>query len=87
MSINLVRFGCILLLITPSAVELSICIGVGSWGCPISPSMFLRYTASFALMNSAPSSALAAEDMTAFIIWAMLSMAPLLGGNFSSVER
>ncbi len=35
---------------------------MGGWGCPISDNMFLRYTASFALMNRAPSSASAAED-------------------------
>ena len=50
-------------------------------------SMFLIYIASFALINSAPSSASAAEDITALIIWAMLRIAPLLGGNFLSDER
>jgi hypothetical protein len=34
-SINLVRFGCIFELITPSAVELLVWIGVFYCGCPI----------------------------------------------------
>lgn len=81
MSIDLVRLGWILLFTTPSAVELSVRMGVRVCGCPISVSIFLMYTASFALTNSAPSSAFAADDMTALIIWAMLRMAPLLGGE------
>lgn len=37
-------------------------------------------TANFALMKSAPSSASAAEDMTALITWDKLMSAPLFGG-------
>ena len=78
MSIGLVLFGCTLLLTTPLAVELSVCIGVGGCGCPISANMFLMCTASLALMKSAPNSASAAEDITALIICATLCMLPLL---------
>ena len=53
----LVRFGCILLLITPSAAVLSVCIGVFGCGWPISVSICRKYTASFALINKAPSAA------------------------------
>jgi hypothetical protein len=87
MSIALVRFGCILLLITPSAVVLSVWIGVRGCGWPISSSMFRKCTASFVLMNYEPSSASAAEDITALMIVAMVRIAPLLGGNLSSFDR
>ena len=87
MSIALVRFGCILLLISPSAVVLSVWIGVLGWGWPISSSIWRRWTASFALMNSAPSSASAAHDITALMIVAIVRIAPLLGGNFLSFDK
>ena len=38
--------------------------------------------ACFALMNMAPSSASAADDMTFLMSTATLRMAPLFGGNF-----
>ena len=53
---------------TPSAVVLSACIGVSGCLCPISFSMFIAGTALQQLMNSAQSSASAADDMTALII-------------------
>jgi hypothetical protein len=68
----------------PSAVELLVCIGVFGCICPISSNMFLMYTVSFALMKSAPSSASAADDMTALITCAMLRMAPLFGRKVTS---
>ena len=46
-----------------------------------------KYTASFALMNNAPSSALAADDITALLIVDTVRIAPLLGGNFSSFDK
>ena len=70
---------------TPFAVELSVCVGVGGCGCPISVSMFMRWTASFALMKIPTSSASAAEDMTDFMICDMLRMAPLFGGMYALV--
>ena len=72
---------------TPFAVELSVCIGIGGFGCPISVSMFLRWKASFALMNSPLSSDSAAEDMTTFMICAMLRMAPLFWGMSALVDK
>ena len=72
---------------TPFAVELSVCIDVGGCRCPISVSMFLRWTASFALMKIPPSSASAAEDKTALIICDMLRMAPLFGGMSALVDK
>ena len=87
MSIGLVAFGKILLLTTPKAVELSVCIGVGGCLCPNSSSVFLIGTAFWELMNNAPSSASAAEVMTALIIVATLIMAPLLGGNGLSSDK
>ena len=46
--------------------------------------VFLITTANFALMNRAPSSASAAEDMTAFIILEILMSAPLFTGTGTS---
>ena len=57
-----------LVLTTPPAVELSTWTGDGGCGCPVSSNMFLMCTASLALMNSAPSSASAADDITALMI-------------------
>ena len=87
MSIGLVLLGWTLLLTTPLAVALSVCMGVGGCGCPISVKMFLMCTASLALMNNPPNSASAAEDITAFNIWATLWMLPLLGGISSLLDR
>jgi hypothetical protein len=87
MSIAFVRLGCILLLITPSAVELSVCIGVRGCGWPISVSICRRYTASLAFKNNAPNSASAADDITAFIMVAMVKTAPLFGGLSTLLDR
>ena len=72
--------GRILLVSSACAVELSVWIGVCGCGCPISSSVFCMDTTIFALMNSAPSSASAADDITAFIICEMFNTAPLLMG-------
>ncbi len=69
---------------TLSTVLLSVCVGVGGWGCPISLSTLCIGTASCVLMYNAPSSALAAEDITTLMSCAMLSMAPLLLGSIVS---
>lgn len=73
-------------LITPSMVELSICINVAGW--PISCNMHRICMASFALMNNVPNLASAADDITASyhlsngkyspIIWRILSINILL---------
>ena len=39
MSMALVHLGWMMLVTTPNAVELSIWMGAGGWGCPISSSM------------------------------------------------
>ena len=87
MSMAFVRLGWMLLLATPMAVLLSICIGVLGCSCPISCSVFLQGTASRVLLNIAPSSTSAADDMTALMIWAVLSIAPLLAGSSLFSER
>ncbi len=87
MSIALVLFGCILPLMTASAIALSVCIGVGGCLWPNSLSIILMYTASRAMMYSPTSSALVADDVTFLIMCAMLSTAPLFGGMVVSLER
>ena len=87
MSMAFILLGWMFLLATPTAVLLSICIGVLGCLCPISCSVFLQGTASRALINIAPSSAFAADDMTALMIWAVLSTAPLLAGSPSFSVR
>ena len=87
MSMALVHLGWMMLAMTPSAVELSILMGVGGCGCPISSSRCRSGIASRALMYKAPSSALAAEDITDLIICAIISIAPLFRGTSSFSER
>ena len=84
MSMAFSAFGRILLVSSACAVELSVCIGVRVWGWPNSSIVFRMETAIFALMNNAPSSASAADDMTDFIICDMLRTAPLFIGILSS---
>lgn len=79
--------GWMLLFTIPQAVELSVWMGVGGWGCPISSRICLIYTVSLALVHSAPSSASAADDMTALMICAMFRMDPLGGGMSSLFNR
>ncbi len=83
MSMALSAFGKILLVSSACAVALSVCIGVRGCGCPSSLSVCLIETAVFALINRAPSSASAADDMTALTICEMLRTAPLLMGMSS----
>ena len=87
MSIAFVAFGCILLLTTPLAVELSVCMGVGSCLCPNSSSVVHIGMACFALMKRAPSLASAAEDITVCMILAMLRTVPLLSRMGLLVDR
>ena len=76
----LVAFSCILLLAIPFAVVLSVCIGVGGCGCPISSIRFCCGIACFALMNNPAISALAADESTAFMTDDTFNSAPLLSG-------
>ena len=64
-------------------------VWIGVLGClwPISLSSWRIGIASRALMYSAPSSASAALDMTAFRILEMLRIAPLFGGSLVSLEQ
>jgi len=48
----------------PTAVELSQCIGVGGWGCPISSSVSQKIVACLQLRNNALSYASAADATT-----------------------
>ena len=82
MSMALSAFGKILLVSSACAVALSVCIGVRGCGCPSSMSVFHIEMAVFALMNRAPSSASATDDMTARIICEVLRTTPLLMGIF-----
>ncbi len=85
MSMAFSAFSRILLVSTSAcAVELSVCIGVHVWGWPNSSSIVCMETAVFALMNNAPSSASAGDDMTDLIICSMLRTAPLFFGISSS---
>ena len=87
MPIALVRFGCTFLVMTASAMALLVCIGVGGCLCPILPRMILISTASLAMMYSAASSASVANDMTCFIMCAMLRIALLFAGIPVSSDR
>ena len=63
-SIDLHRCRFTVLFAMPTAVELSQCIGVGGWGCPISSSVSQKIVACLQLRNNAPSSASAADATT-----------------------
>ena len=80
MSMAFVRLGCTLPFITASAIELSVCMGVGGCLCPSSSKIIRIYTASRAIMYSAASSASVAEDITCLMTCAIFKMAPLFGG-------
>ena len=62
----------------PSAVLLSVLIGVAGCGCPNSLQVICSGSISCAFMNSAPISDSAADDITDFIIFAMMDMVPLM---------
>ncbi len=83
MSMAFNALGIILSVSSAWAVELLVCMGVQVCGCPISLRAHCMETTVLALMNSAPSLASAANEITALIICNMLSTAPLLMGMFS----
>jgi hypothetical protein len=87
MSIAIVYLGWILWLITPSAVKLLVWIGVCGCGWPILASICCQYAASFANKYRAPSSASAADEITASIIVVAVRIALLLGGNLLLLDR
>ena len=75
-----------LLFTTPSAVVLSVCIGVGGCLCPRKSRVCRAGMASLQLMYRAPILASAADDMTALMICEIVRMAPLLLGIASSLD-
>ena len=83
----LVCLGCTFPLITPSAIALPICNGVGGCLWPNSSSIILMYTALQAIMYRLVSSALVANDIMFLMICAMFSTAPLFGGTVVLLER
>ena len=86
MSIAFDRLGVIFALMTASAMALSVCVGVAGCLCPISSNIILMHTASLAIIYSAASSASIANVITCLMMWAMLRMAPLLGGISALVD-
>ncbi len=82
-----VHFDCTLPLITTSAIELSVCSGVGGCLCPNSSTMILMYTASLAIKYNPANSASVAEYITFLIMWAMFSTAQLFGGIGVSLDK
>ena len=69
-----------LLVTTPCAVVLSVCTGVDGCLWTISSRAWRAGTVSWQLMKRAASFASAAENMTIFMIWAMVMTAPLFSG-------
>ena len=61
----------------PDAVELSICMGIGTCGCPIYSSEVLITSPSLELMNSPPNSFSAAEAITFFRMATTTNITPL----------
>ena len=82
-----VRFGYILPLTTASAIELSVCSGVGGCLCPISSKIIMMYTASLDMVYKAANSASVADGITCFIMWDMLSTDPLFCGMVELLDR
>ena len=62
----------------PLAVLLSVRSGVAGCGCPNSSHVIHNGSMSRAFMNSAPTSASAADDITDLIIFAMTDIGPLI---------
>ena len=86
-SMAFVCFGCILPLMTASAIELSVCSGVGGCLCPISSKMILMYSASLAIRYKATNYASVADDITYFIMWTMLRTATLFFSMMKSLDK
>ncbi len=87
MSIILDCFGTIVLFATPTAVELSVWIGLCGWGHPMSIRVSRWGAILQAAIKSAATSASVAEAMTNLIMVAILRTAPLKRGDGLSPER
>ena len=61
----------------PDAVELSVCIGAGPCGCPVSSNEVLSTSPSFELINRPPNSASVAEAITCFKMADKTNTSPL----------
>ena len=81
MSMDFSRFLEFFFAILPCAVVLYVCIGVGGYVCHISSGDWRAGVDSLKLMENAPSSASAADDMTLLTIFAKVNTDPLLRGN------
>ena len=75
-----------LLVTTPSAVVLLVCMGVGGLLCPISSRAWHASMASRKLMKRAPSSSSTADYMKILIISEKLMTALLSGGSAASLD-
>ena len=86
MSVDLSCLLAMLLVKTPIAVVLSVCIGVGGCLWPIVSNAWRAGIASIQLMKRDPNSASAAEDMTDFMICEMVRTDLLFGGTVESLD-
>ena len=80
------RLLAIFLLTNTKAVVLLVCTGVGGCLCPMISSACHSGIASLLFMKRAPSSASAAEDITALMIWETVRTAPLFDGMELSLD-
>jgi hypothetical protein len=87
MSIILDCFGTVVLFVTPTAVELSVWIGLCGCGHPMSIRVCWWGTISRLAIKSAASSASAAEAMINMIMVPIVRTAPLKHGYGSSSKR
>jgi hypothetical protein len=87
MPIILDCFGTMVLFVTPTAVELSVWIGLHGCGHPISMSVCWWGTILWATIKSAASSASAAGAMTNLIMVAIVRTMPLKHGDGLSYKR
>jgi len=65
----------------PTAVLLSVTIGVGGWGCSISSAAILIGQASLQLWKSPANSASAADESTSFMMLQLMLMGPVCVGG------
>ena len=75
------------LLVTPSAVELYVCMGVLGWGHPISMRVFRMGNIALSVMKRPVSSASAAKYMKNLMIWEMVIMDSFSPGTGSSSDK
>ena len=83
---GLIRFLAMLLVTNPGSVVLLVCIDVGGCLCPIIYNAWRALIAYRQLINRAPGSASAVEDMTALIIWDIVMTSPFFDGMDTSSD-